>query len=126
MGLGWAGSAAIGGLLLSGVGFNDLFYLTSMVAACAAVLTWGYQRATMLKLPSLEDVDSASTGQPTMDRQGPVERGVPWLFRIAMLQVDCASCQTRNDIPTARCPAASRAHRLGQGCTDAPWPRPTA
>jgi hypothetical protein len=44
MGLGWAGSAVAGGLLLNIVDFNGLFYLTGLMAALAGIVTWGYQR----------------------------------------------------------------------------------
>jgi len=48
MGLGWASSAAVGGLLLAVVDFGGLFFLTSGLAAGAALVTWRYQRATQV------------------------------------------------------------------------------
>jgi hypothetical protein len=45
MGLGWAGSAVAGGLLLTVVDFNGLFYLTGILAAAAGIVTWVYQRS---------------------------------------------------------------------------------
>jgi hypothetical protein len=44
MGLGWAGAAIAGGLLLTVMDFNGLFYLTGLLAVLAGIVTWGYQR----------------------------------------------------------------------------------
>jgi hypothetical protein len=46
MGLGWAISAAAGGMLVGTVDFRGLFYLTSGLATIAAIVSWAYQRAT--------------------------------------------------------------------------------
>jgi MFS family permease len=46
MGLGWAISAAVGGLLVGAVDFRGLFYLTAGLATIAATVTFAYQRAT--------------------------------------------------------------------------------
>jgi hypothetical protein len=44
MELSWASSAVAGGLLLTIVAFNGLFYLTGLMARLAGIVTWGYQR----------------------------------------------------------------------------------
>lgn len=54
MGLGWASSAAVGGLLLAAVDFSGLFYLTGVLVAVAAIVTWGYQRAGRVRVPLAE------------------------------------------------------------------------
>lgn len=43
MGLGWASSAAVGGLLLAVVDFRGLFCLAGGLAAAAAIVTWALQ-----------------------------------------------------------------------------------
>jgi MFS family permease len=45
MGLGWAGTAAVGGYLVQQVGFNGLFWLSALVAFASAVLLWGFAYA---------------------------------------------------------------------------------
>ena len=57
MGLGWASSAAVGGLLLAAVDFSGLFYLTGALVAVAAIATWGYQRAGRVGVPVAERRD---------------------------------------------------------------------
>lgn len=45
LGLGWASSAAVGGLLLPAVDFQGIFYLTCALTTVSAIISWGYQRA---------------------------------------------------------------------------------
>jgi MFS family permease len=46
MGLGWAISAAAGGILVGAIDFRGLFYVTGGLAAIGAIITSAYQRAT--------------------------------------------------------------------------------
>jgi len=52
--LGWASSAAVGGLLLAVLDFPGLFYLTGALAVVAAIVTWGYQRAGPVRVAVAE------------------------------------------------------------------------
>ena len=54
MGLGWASSAAVGGLLLEIMDFSGLFYLTAALAVLAAIVTWGYQRVGRVQVAVAE------------------------------------------------------------------------
>jgi hypothetical protein len=47
MALGWASTAAAGGFLIGAAGFQGLFALSACLAAGAAVLAWGYSRASL-------------------------------------------------------------------------------
>ena len=50
MGLGWASSAAIGGLLVAVVDFRGLFFLTSGLVGVAAIVTWVTSSSSVLAL----------------------------------------------------------------------------
>jgi predicted MFS family arabinose efflux permease len=50
MGLGWASSAAVGGLLLTVVDFPGLFFLAGSLAAIAAAVCWWYERSQRVRL----------------------------------------------------------------------------
>jgi hypothetical protein len=59
MGLGWAISAAVGGLLLGTIDFGGLFYLTGALAAIGGGITWAYQRvgSQRARLPSIPELE---------------------------------------------------------------------
>jgi MFS family permease len=54
VGLGWASSAVIGGVLVNAVGFAGLFAFTAGLAMIAGIIAWGYQRAARPRVAVVE------------------------------------------------------------------------